>query len=372
MTKKLFLIFTVVMVFITGTTCYAMIHRAKKSIRQKNIKIKIQTPSDTPVPLKISEDPSVIEPENNIKNCPFDKPGTGNASNTVLDAKSLTKGQKYYMDITANSDKNILLIGKDPLYSNFDTMVIASLNIKGKYIRLVDLPRDIYIDYTDEILNKLKSAAKEFYREKGNRKMNAAPVIGRKIQYCPEKERFPGKPDISFLADIIHEIFNISVDDYISVETDGFRELVDYFGGIEIDVPIYMYYEDPLQNLYIHLEPGLQTLNGTQAEGFVRFRQGYNREGKLVNYPRANNTFLFLKAFYKQHITIKNLSKIGKVAEIVRKNTITSVDSVDDIYQYALMVRKILTDDYAVETMEIECTDTKEIDGALYDMIRAR
>ena len=93
-----------------------------------------------------------------------------------------------------------------------------------------------------------------------------------------------------------------------------------------------MHYDDPTQDLYIHLEPGLQVLNGTQAEGFVRFRQGYNESGQLVSYSRADNTFLFLKSFFKQHATLRNLGKTGKVYEIFKNNANTSIESIGDAY----------------------------------------
>ncbi|HEY8499870.1 MAG TPA: LCP family protein, partial [Clostridia bacterium] len=199
-----------------------------------------------------------------------------------------------------------------------------------------------------------------------------AAAFGRKIKYKPEKERFPGKSDMNFLTDIIYEIFGINIDDYIIVETDGFRELVDYFGGVVINVPYYMHYEDPVQNLYIHLEPGIQRLDGYKAEGFVRFRQGYTRDGRFVQYTRSENTFAFLKAFYEQHVTLKNLSKAGKVYEIVKQHTKTSVNSIGEIYKYALLAKKALEDSFAIETIEIEFEGTKNIDGAHYELIKTK
>ena len=177
---------------------------------------------------------------------------------------------------------------------------------------------------------------------------------------------------MNFLTDIISEIFEININDYIIVETDGFRELVDYFGGVVVDVPYYMHYEDPVQNLYIHLEPGIQRLDGAKAEGFVRFRQGYTRDGRFVQYTRSENTFAFLKAFYEQHVTLKNLSKTGKVYEIVKKNTKTSVNSLGEIYKYALLAKKVLENKYSIETVEIICEETKIINGARYELIKTK
>lgn len=360
MTKRFFLFFTIGMVLLSGTIIYGMTSRAKNIQKQRVRNIEAKLPDampSTPTP-KPSPTPSQSESSEEKTQEPAEE------------ANTLTKGQNYYTAISTPNSRNILLIGKDPTYSNFDTMVIVSIDEENQSVRLVDLPRDMYVDYSEPILEQLKESASDFYKEKGSRKMNAAHVVGRKIGYAPAAERFPGKSDINFLTDLISEIFDIKIDDYMAIETDGFREMVDFFGGVVVDVPYAMHYEDPTQDLYIHLDPGLQVLNGTQAEGFVRFRQGYTEDGSLVSYSRTDNTFLFLKSFFKQHVTLKNLTKIGKVYEIVHKNTKTSVQSLSEAYQYTRLVKKILDESYAIEPVKVECTDAKRVDGALYEIIR--
>ena len=61
----------------------------------------------------------------------------------------------------------------------------------------------------------------------------------------------------------------------VSVDLQGFVALVDAIGGVTFDVPINMNYEDPYQNLYIHISKGVQTLSGADALKVVRFREGY-------------------------------------------------------------------------------------------------
>lgn len=357
MRRKSFLVFTIIMVCVTGAAFYGIYTRAGNQLKAKKQPIEAKLPEEKPDDAKLAL-PEVSQPK-------FKE--TDNESNEL---KTLTNGQKYYTSLSSPENTNVLLIGKDPSYSNFDILIIASVDEKNQTVRLVDLPRDIYIDYVDPILTELEANADEFFHEKGSRKLNAAPVVGRKIEYSSQNERFAGKSDINFLADLIDEIFGIGIDDYMSVETDGFREMVDYFGGVVVDVPYGMHYEDPLQDLYIHLEPGLQVLDGTQAEGFVRFRQGTNEYGRMVSYSRAENTFLFLKSFFKQHVTLRNLAKAGKVYEIVRENTATSVQSIGETYQYARLLNKILEEGYTIESATVECTDSRRIDGALYDIIR--
>lgn len=67
----------------------------------------------------------------------------------------------------------------------------------------------------------------------------------------------------------------VQIDNYICMDTAGFRDIINALGGLDIDVPFDMEYEDPEQNLYIHLKAGPQHLNGEEAEQFVRFRKAY-------------------------------------------------------------------------------------------------
>jgi len=358
MAKKCFLVFTLIMICITGAAFYGIYTRAEERLKAKKIPIEAKLPEEEP---EITDYP-----------LPEAQTETSNTENEYNRTNSLTNGQKYYTSLSSPEATNVLLIGKDPAYSNYDTLIIASVDEKNQTVRLVDLPRDIYIDYTDSILADLKENAGEFYHEKGSRKLNAAHVVGKKINYSPQNKRFAGKNGINFLTDLIDEIFGIHIDDYMAIETDGFREMVDYFGGVVVDVPYPMHYEDPMQDLYIHLEPGLQVLDGEKAEGFVRFRQGYNKDGRMVSYSRAENTFLFLKSFFKQHVTLRNLTKAGKVYEIVRENASTSVQTIGEAYQYVRLLKKILEEGYTIESVTVECTDSKKIDGALYDIIRTK
>lgn len=360
MAKKIFLLFTIVMVAISGACIYAITARAKNELSKPG-KTQAKLPVEEIQPT-ITAKPTLTPIKNSIPDKVQDS--------DEIPEQTLTNSQKYYTSIANSNDKNILLIGKDPSYSNYDTIIIASINEESKSVKLIDIPRDIFIDYSSDILKELKDKAPDFFNEKGSRKINAAHAMGRLLNYSPDDAKFPGKPGINFLTDLIKEIFAVEIDDYIAVETDGFREIVDYFGGVVINVPIYMHYEDPAQDLYIHLEPGLQLLDGKSAEGFVRFRQGYNREGKIINYSRADNTFLFLKSFYEQHFNIKNLNKIGKVYEIIKRNTETSVNTIGDAYEYARLAKKIIDDDFSINHINISTTGKKTFNGALYELLK--
>ncbi len=284
----------------------------------------------------------------------------------------LTNGQKYYMPLVDKGDKNVLLVGEDASSGNWDTIIIASVSEKNKKIKVINIPRDIYMDYSEEVLSQLREKSPKLYQAKGFQKINAAHSVGAKIGYEDGKGYF-GDSNIDFLADLIEEIFDIPLDDYAYVNTKGFRDIIALFGGVDLEVPLKMKYDDPVQNLHIDLEPGMQHLNAEQAEGFVRFRQGYDKNGVFQNYGeqlRKENQNRFIEAFFKQHVTLKNLGKVDDLTKLVSKNVRTSVGNVKTVASYVNLLRKALSGDYVQESLIIELAKSKTIDGVFFDILR--
>jgi anionic cell wall polymer biosynthesis LytR-Cps2A-Psr (LCP) family protein len=82
------------------------------------------------------------------------------------------------------------------------------------------------------------------------------------------------------------------------------RQLGDMLGGLEINVPKRMEYVDNSQGLHIDLQPGLQTLKGTDLEGFLRFR--HDEAGDIGRLERQQ---LALRALF---------TKLGRPETLVR------------------------------------------------------
>ena len=119
-------------------------------------------------------------------------------------------------------------------------------------------------------------------------------------------------------------MLGIQIDNYVIITIDAFRKIVDAIGGVEVDVPVLngngLHYDDNYQDLHIHLDPGVQLLNGEQAEGLVRYRKGY-AEGDV---GRIKTQQLFLEAFAKK---VTSPSIITKVPNII--NTVLETVSTD-------------------------------------------
>lgn len=128
------------------------------------------------------------------------------------------------------------------------------------------------------------------------------------------------------LKDEVSRITGIDIQYYVLFRTKILRQIVDEIGGVTVDVPINMNYDDPYQNLHIHLNKGIQTLNGAQAEGFCRFRKNNNGTG----YPggdveRTGAQQKFVKAFIGELLKGENISKIGTLISIVIDGTKTDI-----------------------------------------------
>lgn len=193
----------------------------------------------------------------------------------------------------------ILLCGTDEEGTRTDTMMLLYLNAKEKSVNLVSLPRDTMTLTTAGDHAKLNSA---FGRNDGK-----------------EDPEHGMEELMGYVADII----GYRPDGYMLISLHGFVDIVDLMGGVEFNVPQDMFYEDPSQDLFIDLKEGLQTLNGYEAMGLVRFRKGYsNQDLGRVEVQRE-----FISACMDQWLTVGNLGKLPKMLSSITDCTTTDLST---------------------------------------------
>jgi polyisoprenyl-teichoic acid--peptidoglycan teichoic acid transferase len=276
----------------------------------------------------------------------------------------VTDDKPYGRKLVSDNSKNILVAGMDRISDSYDTIIIISIDSKNKKIKLIQIPRDMYVKYNKKVIYFMKSHGK--LDLPGCYKINYAPNIGIDMKY---KGKFGSYTSMNFLSDIIEEKFDIKVNDFVRVNPDGFVEIVDLFEGVDIDVPYDMNYEDPAQDLYIHLEEGKQHLDGKQAEGFVRYRKGVDSEGvenNIGDIGRKNNQNEFLKAFFEQKGTIENIDKIPGIVDILSRNVRHSIGVGDVLFSYIGIAKDAVS--YTVEN-EILSGRTEFIEGSSYIIV---
>ena len=159
----------------------------------------------------------------------------------------------------------VLVGGYDRVSGLADVLMLISLDRDTGEAVALQIPRDTYAAYTDG----------------SYRKINGAPrALG----------------GMAAFRTLLSESLGISIDRYLALSPDAFRDLVDALGGVEIELGEDMNYEDPAQGLSIHLKAGKQRLDGETAEEFVRYRSGY-ANGDL---GRLDAQKLFLAALFRQ------------------------------------------------------------------------
>jgi len=107
--------------------------------------------------------------------------------------------------------------------------------------------------------------------------------------------------------------------------------LVDVIGGVTFNVPINMDYDDPTQDLHIHIKAGEQVLNGDTAEQVVRFRHNNNGTSYPEEYGdndlgRMRTQREFIMQVVKQTAKPENIFKIGEILDVAKEYVITNID----------------------------------------------
>ena len=187
---------------------------------------------------------------------------------------------------------NILICGTDGDGTRTDTIIIAHLDANDHTVALLSIPRDTPVATGNG----------------GLMKINSVYAGG-------------GADGMQRLAARLNSLLGFPVDGYVLVDLEAFKKTVDLVGGVDFDVPQDMNYEDASQNLYIHLQKGMQHLNGEQAMGLVRFRKGYASQ----DIQRTQVQQQFLKALAKQCLSVSSLTKLKEFADIFAEYVVTNL-----------------------------------------------
>lgn len=199
---------------------------------------------------------------------------------------------------------NVLLLGvSEDLDSKLtDTIIVCSYNPKKQLASMISIPRDTFIGN-----NKNKA--------KGTDKINS--LYAR----SPEK-----------LLKEVSNITGIDLDYYAVVNNNALIEIINIIGDIDFNVPINMDYDDPTQDLHIHLKKGMQKIDGEKAELLLRFR--HNNDGSSYpseygdnDYGRMRTQRAFITETIKQTLVIQNVIKSRQIINTIFDNVDTNINT---------------------------------------------
>jgi polyisoprenyl-teichoic acid--peptidoglycan teichoic acid transferase len=159
---------------------------------------------------------------------------------------------------------NIMLYGDDRLDKNengrSDSMIVLSIDETNNKVKMCSIMRDSYVNIEGHGMDKLNHA----------------------FSY--------GGPALSIKT--INQNYELDIKDYIKVDFDGLKAIVDYLGGVEIPIKSY---ELPGVTSVGITKAGTYNLSGTQALAYARIRYYGNND-----YERTDRQRLVLSEIFKK------------------------------------------------------------------------
>ena len=224
--------------------------------------------------------------------------------------------------------KNIVVMGCDVRKGDAgrsDTLFVVMLDKSKRNAALLSVPRDTRV--------KIKGH--------GWDKINAAFAYGGQ----------------KLTRETVQDFLGIKINNYVLVDFQGFKGLVDAVGGVDIDVEKRMYYYDPYDGFEIDLRPGRQHMDGKTAMQYVRYR---DEEGDIGRIRRQQK---FLMALYR-HIASKNIiAKIPGVSKQIMSMVKTDL-SLKEMVELGNVMRDMVEKDGL--KMSMVPGEPEYIDGISY------
>ena len=193
--------------------------------------------------------------------------------------------------------------GDDVLHSLSDSIHLIFLNPGKHRATMVGIPRDSYVDIPGHGTNKINSAL------------------------------FYGGPEL--MVQTIESISGVHIDYWAITTFWGFTDMINEIGGLTVDVPFRMY--DPSYSR-ADLQPGVQTLNGTQALSMARDRHSM-LEGDFARQENGGRLILAALAQFQKEYA-KDQSQLVSWLGAGMSNIYTEIP-LNEVQQLAFTATKV-------------------------------
>lgn len=159
----------------------------------------------------------------------------------------------------------ILMLGVDTREgdtdpSRSDTIILAYVDPLEKHVNMMSIPRDLLVTQAGGF---------------GQAKMSDVYANGETNKYVD-----PTRGGIALVRDTLEQNFRIQIDYYAQVDFNGFRKIIDAFGGVTVDNPYPIkddaYPTEDYQFTRVFFPAGILHLYGEEALQFARTRHDDN------------------------------------------------------------------------------------------------
>ncbi|AGA21792.1 MULTISPECIES: polyisoprenyl-teichoic acid--peptidoglycan teichoic acid transferase TagV [Bacillus] len=174
-----------------------------------------------------------------------------------------------------------------------DSLIVVTLDPKNKTMKMLSIPRDTRVQLAGDTTGS-------------KTKINAAYSKGGKDETVETVENF----------------LQIPIDKYVTVDFDGFKDVINEVGGIDVDVPFdFDEKSDVDESKRIYFKKGEMHLNGEEALAYARMR----KQDKRGDFGRNDRQKQILNALIDRMSSASNIAKIDKIAEKASENVETNI-----------------------------------------------
>ena len=267
--------------------------------------------SDTTTTASLPSSTSTTRPTTTTRGTATTSTAPSTTTSTTDPALALDSGEDQRL--------TILLIGTDAGYgrkgARADSIMVGTVDMQTGYVALFGVPRN-----TGDL--PLEGAAANAL---GTKKY--AGMISDLYQEAwnhPELAAEGGNPGAEVLRQVVSALLGIPVDYYAVIDMGGFVDLVDAFGGINLNVkdPFHVRLSPPRKGepwREYDIQPGKRHLDGHEALAFARSRTGTS------DYDRMRRQRCVLKALMYQNGAAELALKFASVVKVIRDQLGTDI-----------------------------------------------
>lgn len=205
----------------------------------------------------------------------------------IEDREASDKRDDRHVEVKKSLPFSVLILGVDERENDAgrsDTMIVMTVNPTLGSSKMVSIPRDTYT----EIVGK---GIKD--------KINHSYAFG----------------GVRMAKETTEELLDIPIDYVVQVNMEGFKEIVDAVGGIEVNNGL------PFESEGFQFPKGSIGLNGEEALAFVRMRY----EDPDGDFGRQNRQKQVIQAIISEGISVNSVLKLNAILEAVGENVRTNM-----------------------------------------------
>ncbi len=184
--------------------------------------------------------------------------------------------------------------GHDGAYLT-DSMMVVIVDPAHTTLSLLSLPRDSWVPMTFDGKTNVYN------------KVNTAYAFALDSSQFPDRlPRYQGDRGAgTFASETVSRLLGIPIQNYLGLDFQGFRAMIDVVGGVDVDVPAsfaarYPANDDPSVDaswMTVRFSQGHEHMNGERAIQFARARETIDNLDEGTDFARSRRQRLIMQAF---------------------------------------------------------------------------